>query len=61
MLQYLLDCDDKSLCVIYKRSIIIDNEDNGSIAVGQKVRFLWPEDSPKAQEYTGTILASDRK
>ena len=59
-MQFLIECKDKSFCVIYQRSIVVQNV-NKSLGIGESVTFLWPEDTAKAKEYTRIIIAKDRK
>ena len=44
--QYLIDGEDMSLCIVYKKSIIY--EGNVSLKIGTNVSYNWPEDvNPK--------------
>ena len=59
-MQFLIECKDKSLTVIYQKSIIVESA-AAALSVGDSVKFFWPENKPKAKEYTGIIVAKDRK
>ncbi|KAJ8674438.1 hypothetical protein QAD02_005700 [Eretmocerus hayati] len=60
-MQYLVDCDPgHALCIIYKESIIADeNEAEMELNEGSFIQFLWPERSRRQKKYKGTIIASD--
>lgn len=45
-LQYLVKCNDKSYCILYKKSIIY-NKESLKLEVGGNVEFYWPEDQTK--------------
>ena len=53
--QYLVHCRDKSYCIIYKRSILFDDNCE-ELQIGAEIEFLWPEDSGKAKPYRGKIV-----
>lgn len=59
-MEYLIQCADRSYCVIYERSIIFEND--AALDEGDSVRFLWPEDSPnEAAIYAGVIIQKNSK
>lgn len=60
MMQFLVESRNKALTMIYRRSIIVENV-RASLSIGETIKFLWPEDSPKAKEYSGVIIAKSRK
>ncbi|KAJ8664298.1 hypothetical protein QAD02_017400 [Eretmocerus hayati] len=59
LMQYLIDCRDTTYCIIYKKSIIVD-ETETKLIPGVTVSFYWPEDSPNASVYQGIILVVDK-
>lgn len=59
-MQFLIEGKNKALTLLYQRSIVVENVD-ASLAVGEIVKFMWPEDSARAIEYSGVIIAKDRK
>ena len=59
-MQYLVKCDDGSFCVIYKKSIMV-NEHKSTIDIGDIITFNWPENSKKPKKYTGTLIDKNSK
>lgn len=57
-MQFLIEGNDKSLSIIYKKSIIVEKVD-ASLAVGDAVRFLWPENTRKQREFSGIIIGKN--
>lgn len=52
---YLVDCDDLSFCVIHEKSVLFTGRCK-RLLVGQTIRFLWPDDDEKQEEFGGKIL-----
>ena len=64
-LQYLVRSEDKSMCIVYKRSILYE-PGGPKLAKGIKVTYLWPEETPKGKpkkqdQYQGTIIEYSSK
>lgn len=47
--QYLIECTDTTMCVVYEKSIIIGKKWK-KLIVGDEVKFLYPEEEIEGQE-----------
>lgn len=59
-MQFLVEGADKSLSIIYKKSIIVEKID-APLAIGDHIKFLWPENAKIQKEFSGTIIAKSGK
>ncbi|KAJ8670500.1 hypothetical protein QAD02_001759 [Eretmocerus hayati] len=54
--QYLIDCEDSTLCVIYAKSLRVEKSLD-EVKEGDAVKFVWPEDPSDHQEiWNGVVM-----